>query len=366
MRTHSTDVAIIGAGPIGLELAVALRQAGVDYVQLDAGAIGSTLVWWAPGTTFFSSPERIEIAGVPLVTVNQTKATREQYLAYLRGVVRQFGLEVMTCRRVTRAERDGTGFRLTAVRSLHGVGGPAEDTAPRPGRDAAPAVEIRCRSIVLATGNMHRARRLGVPGEDLPHVSHYFDEPHRYFGRRVVIVGGKNSAVEAALRCYRCGIDVTLSYRGDAFDPRRVKYWLRPEIEWLIDKGRIGWHPRTVPVEIGAETFRLASADGAGTTEELAADAVLLLTGYVQDPELFERLGLELRGDERAPVVDRATMQSSVPGVYVAGTAVGGTQERARFYIENSHVHVQRIVRTLTGGDVPWVADAEYAALEES
>ncbi|MHC4990504.1 MAG: NAD(P)-binding domain-containing protein [Planctomycetota bacterium] len=211
---------------------------------------------------------------------------------------------------------------------------------------------------------MHRPRRLGIPGEELPHVSHFFCDPHELFGRRVLVVGGKNSAVEAALRCYRCGIDVTISYRGDRFDHKRVKYWLHPEIEWLIDKGRIGWLPRTEPVEIRRDTVLLREADGA--TREVPANAVLCLTGYVQDPELFEQLGLELAGEACAPVLDRETMESSVRGVFVAGTAVAGSQQRTRVFIENAHVHVERIVRALSGRSVGWASDAEYTALEEA
>ncbi|MBT8486492.1 MAG: NAD(P)-binding domain-containing protein [Phycisphaerales bacterium] len=370
MPAPPSDVAVIGGGPIGLELAVAFRQAGVSCVQFEAGAIGSTIAWWAPGTQFFSSPERLELAGVPLVTPDQAKATREQYLGYLRSVVRQFDLDVRTYERVVGIERTETGFRLRSVRSSHGVGGP-EDNADATPRHAGPETRTETltdtRRIVLAIGNLHRPRSLdGVPGVTLPHVSHYFAEPHRYFKRRVLIVGGKNSAVEAALRCYRVGADVTLSYRGEAFDPRRVKYWLRPEIEWLIEQGRIGWHPRTRPVRITPEAVTLAPVEAAEPITTVAADDVLLLTGYEQDPRLFEDLGVELMGDARAPRHERETMETPVPGVYVAGTAVGGSQRRTRVFIENSHVHVERIVRAITGRDPAFSCDAVYASLEES
>jgi thioredoxin reductase (NADPH) len=357
------DVVIVGAGRIGLELAVGLARAGVEYVQIEAGPIGSTMEWWAPGTRYFSSPERLEIAGVPLVTPDESKATREQYLAYLRTVARQFDLPVACYRRVERIDRLDDGFAVATRRSAHGVGGPREEDPTDGGADEPHT--IRARRVVLAIGNMHRPRRLDVPGEDLPHVSHYLGEPHAYFGGRVLIVGGKNSAVEAALRCYRVGARVVMSYRGDTFDPSRVKYWLRPEIEWLIGKKRIGWHPHTVPVEITPDHVRLEPVDG-GSAVTVPADHVLLLTGYVQDASLFAQLDLERRGTEDAPVVDRATMESSVPGVYVIGTAVGGTQQRARIFIENSHVHVERVVHALTGRSVPWSCETDYTNLEES
>ncbi len=420
------DVAIVGGGPIGLELAIGLRAADLRTVQLEAGPIGATIAWWAPGTRFFSSPERIAIAGVPIPSPDQSKATREDYLAYLRAVVAQHRLPVHAWRRVTRIDGDAArGFRLTVERSDHGVGGPAEwarlrafgDDAPAggpaagpaaatgrgsgPARNgaavtgavglasaglvdgdgsgsagdaaAAPAEHAHARRVVLAIGDMHRPNRLGIDGEDAGHVSHWFGEPHEFLGRRVLVVGGRNSAVEAALRLYRAGVPVAISYRGEAFDPTSVKYWLRPEIEWLIDRGRIGWHPRTVPVAIGSDHIVLAPVDGAGrprhdarATTRVPADRVLLLTGYRQDPTLFEQLGVELVGEDRAPRFDRATQETNVPGVHVAGTACGGSQRRTRFYIENTHVHVDRILRAITGRADVDVSDPDFAALEES
>jgi thioredoxin reductase (NADPH) len=366
----AAEVAIVGAGPIGLELAAGLKHAGVPYVHLEAGAIGSTIAWWSPDTRFFSNPERIAIAGVPLVTPDQSKATREQYLAYLRAVVQQFSLDVRTWTRVTRIAPVAGGFELTTVRSSHGVGGPEEL------RDDSSAVDAIAwqrganthfvRRVVLAIGDMHRPRMIDVPGERLPHVSHYLGEIHQYFGGRVVIVGGKNSAVEAALRLHRAGARVAISYRGDSLDPKRVKYWLRPELEWLISTRKIAFHPRTEVQSINADAVNLHHVDDASNATRVPADFVLLLTGYEQDTSLFDQLGVELVGDERAPRHDERTMETSVPGISVAGTAAAGSQKRARVFIENSHVHVRRIVKAISGIDLPWIDDAEYSALAES
>lgn len=351
-----TDVFVVGAGPIGIELAVALRRAGVGYVHVDAGQIGATMQWWAPGTQFFSSPERISIAGVPLLTPNQQKATREEYLAYLRGVVEQFDLEIRTYERVVGIERAGEG----------GGSGAKENEGASPGR-AMSRFEVatrgrrgerryRARRLVLAIGDMQRPRLLGIPGEDLPHVSHYLRDPHEYFRAEVLIVGGKNSAVEAAIRLYRAGARVTLSYRGGELDEKRVKYWLLPEIKWLIDKGRIAWLPRTAPVRISAGGVELARTDKAGCAvagepgAALDPDFVLLLTGYEQDPTLFELAGVELVGERRRPRHNYATMETNAPGVYVAGTASAGTQTGGvKEFIETAHVHVDRIVAAITG-----------------
>ncbi|HEY8131237.1 MAG TPA: NAD(P)-binding domain-containing protein [Thermoanaerobaculia bacterium] len=318
-------VAIIGAGPIGLELAVALKKAGIDYVQIDAGQIGSTIEWYPPQMLFHSSSDRLALAGVPIQTANQQKVTREEFLAYLRALVQQFGLSVRTYERVVRIDKlPGGGFELRTI---------AVDGEHR----------TRADIIVLAIGAMHAPRLIGIPGEDLPHVSHYLRDPHKYFGKRLLIVGGRNSAVEAAVRCHRAGAEVTISYRGDDFDPKVVKFWLLPEVRALIRDGFVRFLPRTSVMEIRNGTVVLS-------TREIAADFVLLMTGYRQDSTLLEMLGVELQGDECAPVHDPQTMETNVPGVFIAGTAVAGTPPRkVSVIVETCHVHVPRIVGAITG-----------------
>lgn len=364
MKTY--EAAIIGAGPIGIEAAVALSRAGVSHVQIEAGEIGATMGWWAPGTRYFSSPERIAIAGVPLVVQGEEKASREDYMRYLRQVAAQFNLPIRTFERVVGVEREDGAFVLRTVRSGHGVGGEAEqrrhDGAP-PGSEPALAA-YRAERVILAIGNMHRPRLIEVPGEGLPHVSHYLEDPHRYFGQRVVIVGGRNSAVEGAIRLHRAGARVTMIQRRPELEHERIKYWLLPELRWLIKKGMIDFLPRTCVSEITPELVRAASDDG--TVHEVGADAVLLLTGYVQNGDLFEMLGVERRGEEERPVHDHETMETNVPGVYVAGTAVGGSQRRAKVFVENAHEHVERIVRAIAGRDVDVREPAVYEGNEES
>ncbi len=330
---NSTDVILVGAGPIGIELAAAFQQAGVDYVHLEAGQIAQTVSWYPKQTRFFSSTERIAIAGVPIQTSDQSKATREEYLAYLRSVVLLYDLKIHTYQRVEQVDRLLGGFHVHS-------------------RHAGEAIGYRCKHLVLALGDMAHPRLLHIPGEDLEHVSHYFDEPHTYFRKRVLIVGGKNSAVEAALRCHRVGAEVIVSYRGERFDPQSIKYWLHPEIESLIRQHRITFHGKTVPVSIEPGRVMLKQLD---TDQPLRveADFVLLLTGYVADTTLFEQLGVTLVGPNHAPQVDETTMQTNVPGVYIAGTAAAGTQNHFRLFIENCHVHVDRILAAITGRDQP-------------
>lgn len=329
MTIIETDVLLVGAGPIGIELAVALKGRGIGYVQLDADQVGSTIAWYAPQTHFFSSPERIAIAGVPLQTLDQTKATREEYLTYLRAVVQQFDLRIETFERVVSLRKTDAWFEATSVR-------------------ASGERHWRARNVVLAIGDMHRPRLIGVPGEELPHVSHYFGDPHQYFRRRVLIVGGQNSAVEAAIRCYRVGAQVTLSYRGRELDANRIKFWLLPEIRSLIRDGHMVWLPLTTIREICGDRVLL------DPEREVAADAVLLLTGYEQDSDLFEQAGVTLEGDGRCPRFDEQTMETNVPGLYVAGTGTAGTQlGGVKEFIETSHVHVARIVAALTRSAPP-------------
>jgi thioredoxin reductase (NADPH) len=345
MPTH--ELAIVGAGPIGLELAVECSKHGIDYLHFDARQIAHTMTWWAPQTRFFSSSARISIAGVPLVCPEGSKATREQYLAYLRSIVEMFDLKIRTFEPVTGIERgtdsDGPMFVL--------------HTTPRDG----PATH-RVRRLVLATGGTERPRRLNIPGEDLPHVSHYLNDPHLYFGQRLLIVGGRNSAAEAALRCFHTGAHVTLSYRQPQLPRTTIKYWIYPELEGLIGAGRIKAEFDTQPVEISPSHVMLRHADG--TFKPHRADFVLLLTGYEADMTLFRLAGVELKPHSLAPVFDESTMQTNVPNLFVAGTAAAGTQERYALFIENCHVHVDRIVSHILGRPVATSAAPDFALPE--
>jgi len=328
MDTIRTDVLVVGAGPIGLELAVALKSEGIDYVHLDAKQIGYTISWFPSQTRFFSSNERIAIAGVPLQTADQSKASREEYLAYLRSVVEQFNLKVHTYTPVVAIQKNSDGFLITA----HNAGDP---------------MHVRAKRLVLCTGGTDHPRRLNIPGEDLPHVSRYLRDPHMYFRKRLLVVGGKNSAVESALRCHHVGAEVTLSYRRERLDEKSIKYWLIPEINGLIAAGRITGLFNTMPTEIKPGEVKLSSS------QSVPADFVLMQIGFEQDTTLLAMAGVELVGDCRAPSYDPRTMETNVPGMYVAGTAVGGTQDKYRVFIENCHVHVGRILASLTGTEPP-------------
>jgi thioredoxin reductase (NADPH) len=326
METPRTEVALIGAGPIGLELAVALKKAGIDYLQFDAKQIGYTISWFAPQTRFFSSNERIAIAGVPLATPDQTKATREQYLTYLRTIVQLYDLKIQTYEPILGIDKVAGEFILT--------------TNHREGRRT-----YRAAKVVLCTGGTDHPRRLNVPGEDLPHVHHYFQDPHTYFDQDILVIGGKNSAVEAALRSHHAGARVSISYRRSELPAASVKYWLMPEITSLFKNGCIKTYFNTTPIEITPSHVKLRHDDG--RISDVRCDFVLALIGYEQDNKLFNLAGVQLVGENNAPAYDDRTMETNVPNIYVAGTATGGTQNKYTVFIENCHVHADRILAAL-------------------
>jgi len=253
-------------------------------------------------------------------------------LAYLRGVVEQLDSKINTYEPVVNIKKGDQNFLLRTC-------------TPNQKRT------YLCKRLVLAKGDMDKPNLLGIPGEDLPHVSHYFKDVHPYFRKRLLIVGGRNSAVEAALRCWRAGAIVTLSYRREKFDPKVVKHWLLPDIETQIENGTIGFFPLTIPTEITPEHVLLESIPNQRRFNH-PTDFVLLATGYIADMNLFRQVGVNLHGEGEVPEFNPKTMQTNVPGVYVAGTAAAGINQGSQKYtlfIENTHEHVAKIVKNITG-----------------
>lgn len=311
---------VIGAGPAGLSVGIAARQAGVECVLLDRATVVSAVEKYPLGMTFFSTPERIEIGGIPLVASGE-KPTRRDGLIYYRRVAEHYRLDVRVREEVVAARRlaDG-GFELD-VRRPH-------DT-----------VTYRAANVVVATGYYDQPNRLGVPGEELPHVSHYFTEGHRHWRQRVVIVGGGNSAVDAALESWRAGAAVTMVLRGEALHPT-VKAWVLPDITNRLREGSIAarWRSRVraiTPTDVEVET-----PEG---IERLPADRVLLMTGYRPDLALLRGLGVPIDAGSGVPAHDEATMATPVPGLYVAGVIAGGYDDN-RLFIENTRHHGSLVV----------------------
>jgi thioredoxin reductase (NADPH) len=329
-----TDIAIIGAGPVGIELAIALERARMDYLLIEAKQIGSAFSRWPPNTHFYSTPEHVALAGIPVHNLDQLPISGEQYLAYLRTLVEMYDLNLRLYEPVDNIQKTDVGFEL---RTEHLTG-------PR---------LYHARIVVLASGGMARPRLLNIPGEQLPHATHYFPGPHPYFRTRVLVVGGRNSALETALRCWRAGARVSISYRRPDFDYDIIKPHLAMDMGDRLRKGEIEFHPSTIPTEITPSHVVLAPTQDGVTPDDGSfqqeTDFIILCTGFVADMSLFKMAGVTLLGEEQAPAHDPATMESDVPGLYVAGTAAGGTQSRFTQFISTSHDHVGKIVKALTG-----------------
>lgn len=324
------DVLIVGAGPIGLQMGTVLRQSGLSVRHVERGAIGATLCWWPRNTVFFSSPEWIAISGIPIQTPAQEQVNVEHYLAYLRQVVEITGIQVETWTEVTDITPTQTGTHRVRVRGVHSGG---QET-------------LEASSVILATGDLHRPNRLGIRGEDLPHVSHYFTDPHRYFQTDLLIAGGRNSAIEAAIRCWRAGARVTVAYRGASIPENRVISRLFLEFRLLVENGQVHFLPNTEVTQIRPGTVLLSSPDG---DSSILADFVLLATGFRPDPALMQGAGLSLDPQTLRPHLDPQTMESSVPGIYVAGTATAGHQRAFTTFITTAHEHCLKIAMALTG-----------------
>jgi len=322
-------------------MAIELSRHKVPFRIVEAGSIASTIEWYPPGTEIFSSPERIAIAGVPFEPLTR-KAYREDYLLYLRNVVRQFKLPIEHYRRVVSiAKKSHQTFVVSIAPSNHGVGGPLEQENTITSASELETFEVN--KIVLAIGNLHIPQRSNVPGEDSAWVSHYMSEPHRYAGTKVTIIGSGNSAAEAAIRLYHVGAKVTLCHRKDGFRPKRVKPWLQPELENLTREEKIKVYTNFRLIEI---TRGFLHGTTGGENVSIDADFVLLLTGYRQKTDLFDQLGVILV--DAKPVIDFDTMETNVANIYVIGTATAGTEMGGvKTFIENAHIHVKRVLHAL-------------------
>ena len=317
------DIAIVGAGPTGLATAIEAHRRGLKYLVFDKGCITNSILGFPTHMIFFTTPELLEIGGMPLVS-DREKPSRNEALKYYRKVVQAFGIRVRQYEEVQQLEKSGTNaFR---VRTSAG--------------------EYAARHIVLATGYYDNPNKLGIPGEDLPHVSHYYTEPYSYFDRDVVVVGGRNSAAEAALDLFRGGARVSLVHRGAEMGST-LKYWVRPDIENRLKAGEVKPFFNSLVKRITPESVEI---DQAGTLHSLHADRVFLLTGYHSSTKFFEQLGVKWDPDTLRPQFNSETFETNVPGVYLAGSIVGG-RFNAEVFIENGRFHGESVVKAIAGGN---------------
>ncbi len=326
------DIAVVGAGPSGLAVAIAAGQAGLLCEVLEKGVLVNSIFHFPAHMTFFTTPDLLEIGGLPFVTPYD-KPTRDEGLKYYRRVTETYALRVRLREEVlgVRPQAGPAGERLAVT------------TRTRDGDRVRAA-----RNVVFATGYYDTPNLLGVPGEDLPHVTHYYDEPHPFWRRRVVVVGGKNSAAIAALELHRAGAEVTLVHRGPGLSDS-IKYWIKPDIENRIKEGSIPARLGTCVAEIRPASVVLSSAAG---TEEVPADHVFLLTGYHPDPRLLVDAGVRVDPATLVPEHDPATLETNVPGIFVAGALASG-RFTSRIFIENGRFHGETIVARVTGKMAP-------------
>ncbi len=317
------DVLIVGAGPAGLAAAIAASRRDLSYVVLEKGALVNSLLHYPTEMVFFTTPELLEIGGFPFVSPYE-KPTRQEALKYYRKVADAAKIDVHFEEPATTIAKTSEGFSVTSQPAF----GPAKTRT--------------ARSVVIASGAYDMPNRIGVPGEDLPHVSHYYREPHIYYRRRVVIVGGKNSAAEAALDIFRNGGEARIVHRGPGMGDS-IKYWVKPDIENRILEGSIPARFNTRVIEITPNDVVLEGPEGRARER---ADAVLLLTGYKSDTTLLRQAGAAIDESIGAPIHDPETFETTVPGLFVVGACVAGKQS-GRIFIENGRFHGEVAVKQI-------------------
>ena len=323
------DVAIVGAGPCGLAAAISARRAGLDALVFDAGCIVSSITQYPTYATFFSTAEKLSLGGLPFVTAGG-KPSRRDALAYYRAVVRYFEIPVRQYEQVTRI--DGSDGAFVVRTNRRGI-----------------EYATEARGVIVATGYWGSPNRLGVPGEDLPHVTHAYREGHYAFQQNAVVVGGGNSAAEAALDLWRAGAHVTLVHFGPTFD-KKIKPWVLPDFTNRVAEGGIAaiWNNRVV--EIGPETVVVCSTDG--NVSSIPADHVFLMTGFAPSVDLLRQVGVTIDQATGIPRHDPTTLETDVPGVFIAGVVNAG-YDANKVFIENGRFHGDQIVAKLLGKPAP-------------
>ncbi len=323
------NILIIGAGPIGLACGIAAKEAGLSYVIIDKGCLTNSLYNYPANMTFFSTPDKLEIGGVPFMSLN-AKPNRSEALEYYRRVKQLHDLDVRLFEGVDKITRLADNrFSITT-----------------------PKGEYHAENIIVATGFYDIPVLLNVPGEHLPKVKHYYNDPHYYAFQKVLVVGANNSAVDVALETWRKGAEVTMVVRDEEIG-QRVKYWARPDIVNRIKEGSIKAYFESTIDSITPDAVIINTPDG---SVEIPNDFVMAMTGYKPNFSILEQLGVELAADEtRQPTYNPDTMETNQPNVYLAGVVCGGMNTH-KWFIENSRVHAGMIVN-----NIRWADDPAYA-----
>jgi thioredoxin reductase (NADPH) len=322
MSKELFDVVIIGAGPSGLAAAIEAKKQGLTHLVLEKGGITDSILRFPVQMIFFTTPELLEIGGVPLVSERE-KPTRNEALKYYRKITAMYQLNVHQYEEVAR------------VRQIE----------PRLFRIETAEAAYQSRNIVISTGYYDNPNIMGVPGEDLPHVSHYYTEAHPFYDRDVVVIGGKNSAAEAALDLFRGGARVSLIHRGPMMG-QTVKYWVRPDIENRFKNGEITAYFNATVLGITRSHVKIAQSD---TTREIPAHRVFALIGYHCSTLFFDQLGVRYDPDTLRAEYNPDTFETNVSGVYMAGSVVGG-RLNGEIFIENGRFHGEIVMKSIVKG----------------
>lgn len=314
------DVVIIGGGPIGLACGIEAKKAGLSYVIFEKGPLVNSIYNYPVNMTFFSTSERLEIGGIPFVS-NNAKPTRNEAMEYYRRVAISGGLHIKLFEEVKQVSKGSNLFTIHTVKATYTAG-----------------------NVIVCTGFYDIPYLLNVPGENLPKVKHYYDDPHYYAFQKVLVVGAANSAVDAALETWRKGARVTMVIKAESISDR-VKYWVKPDIENRIKEGSITAYFRSTLAAIRPNEVDISTPDGIVT---VANDWVLAMTGYQPNLSFLRKLGIDLSADEVCkPTYSEETFETNVEGIYLAGVICGGMNTH-RLFIENSRVHAEQIVKHIS------------------
>jgi thioredoxin reductase (NADPH) len=315
------DVFIVGGGPIGLACGIECERSGLNYIIVEKGVLTNSLFNYPLNMTFFSTSEKLEMGGIPFMSISH-KPTRTEALEYYRRVAKTWKLKINLYEEVNTLIKEGEIYVITTSKGTY-----------------------QTKNIIISTGFYDLPNLMKVPGEDLPKVTHYYKEPWPYIGQKIIVVGGANSAVDVALETWRKGAEVTMILMDEGIDSN-VKYWVKPDIENRIKEGSIRAFNHSTVKEIREKDVVLNTPEGEVTLEN---DFVLAMTGYRPNFALLDQLGVNLSLDEsRQPCYDQANQETNVKGVYLAGVVCGGLNTR-EFFIENSIVHAEQIVKDIVG-----------------
>lgn len=313
------DVIIIGGGPIGLACGLEAKKKKLNYLILEKGPLVNSLYNYPANMTFFSTSEKLEIDQIPFIS-NNAKPTKQEALEYYRRIATSNQLNIHLFEKVNQVEKNEHLFHIESSKSRY-----------------------LAKNVILATGFYDIPNKLNIAGEELPKVSHYYNDPHYYAGMKTVVVGASNSAVDAALEIYRKGGEVSMIIRGGQIG-ERVKYWVRPDIINRIEEGSINAYFNAELTEIKDKEVRFKTTEGEKT---LANDFVLALTGYQPNLKFLQKLGIHIADDEsQIPQYNKETMETNVQGLYLAGVICGG-METHKWFIENSRIHANKIIANL-------------------